>query len=91
MNNEQVNKIIDQSINLIEEEINLLITKQKTEPLNKLDSDKVIDYLKTLVLVSRDSRIATKEKEVDIKTMTTEEIDAAILEAANKIKDKNGT
>lgn len=88
MNNEQINKIINSSIDLIEKEVQLLCDKE--EPLSKPDSDKVIEYLKALVLVQKDARLATKEKSMDVQSMTSEELDNLTLEAAEEIKRKRG-
>ena len=85
---DQIDNIISQSINIIEKEIKSIKKKQISNPLDKMDSDKVTDYLKTLVLVQRDRRLGAKENIIEVKGLTNDELEAAIAEEEKKLKRK---
>lgn len=88
---EQIDNIITASINIIELEIHSIQTKQTTKPLSKDDTDRVIDFLKTLVIVQKDKRLSIKENQLDIKSMDMSELDLAIEKETERLKSIDKT
>lgn len=81
-----IDELLYLGINIIKDEI---LSIQLAKPLSKSDSDKLTEYLKTLITIRKDWRLAEKEQSVDAKSMTDEELEAALLAEAEKIKGKN--
>lgn len=75
--NEDIDQLLADGISIIEAEVNAIKAKQ---PLAKPDSDKLIEYIKVLVLVRRDWRVAEGEHSAKLKKLydTDEKLDAAI-------------
>lgn len=84
---DDIDQILNLGISIIQKEVQCLNDK---EELNKLDLDKLTEYLKVLVTVKRDWRISEKETQTDTKSLSNEELEKAILEEAQRIKDKHG-
>lgn len=78
MNTDKLETMINSIIDKIEVDIEDQTLDQKT-------SERLIEYLKALVLVSRDNRVASKEKVMDTSSII--DLDAAI---AKEIKDLQG-
>lgn len=81
-----VDQILHTAIDKVSKEV--LTLSEKKEVLTKLESDKLIEYIKALVIVRKDWRLSEKEEQVDVKTLSKEELEAAILAEAEKIKNK---
>jgi tripartite-type tricarboxylate transporter receptor subunit TctC len=82
---DDIDAIISNGISIIEREVSAMESKAN---LTKPDIDKLLECLKTLVVVRKDWRQAEKEQSIDTKSLTPEELDAAILAEADKIKAK---
>lgn len=80
---DDIDSIITTGITIIEKQINLLAAKPD---LLVDDISNLTEYLKTLVVIRKDWRLAQKEQTLDVKSMTDEEINAAILAEAEKLK-----
>lgn len=85
---EEIDNLLNKGISIIAEEMKNIQTNQKTEALNKFDSDKVTEFLKTLVTIRKDWRIAEKEQAEDTKELSQEELENKIVEEAQKILNK---
>ncbi len=84
-----IDKLLREGISIIELEISQLKIQQDSDDgLTKQDIDKLLECMKTMVVVRRDWRIDEKEKIIDTKTLSNEELEAAILAEAEKIKSK---
>lgn len=85
---EQIDSIIMASINIIETEVNKLRDKQEDDELSKQDTDKVVDFLKTLVLIQKDKRQGAKEEDLEVKGLNSNELDLALEKAIQEEIDK---
>lgn len=82
---DDIDDLLKEGIAIFQSEIKAIKDKQ---PLGKSDADKLIEYLKTLVIIRKDWRLAEKENSLDTKSMAGDELDEAILQEAEKIKLK---
>lgn len=85
MIHDDIDDLLKECISIIKDEIHSIAD---VKPLKKADADKLIEYAKTLVVIRRDWRQAEKENTTETKSLTNEELDAAILAEAEKIKRK---
>lgn len=86
---DQIQTIITQSINIIEQEVSNINAKQEEGSLTKEDTDKVIDFLKTLIIVQKEKRQIAKDEITDLKELSRDELEQAIAQEAAKEKLKN--
>jgi hypothetical protein len=87
LQDEQIEAIITRSINIIDAEVAKVGDKQDTDSLSKEDTDKVIDFLKTLIIVQKEKRQIAKDEILDLKELSKDELDQAIAKEAEKLKN----
>lgn len=85
---DQIELMISKSISIIEIEINKISEKQDTNIIDKMDCDKIIEFLKTLILVQKDKRSSVKESIIEGNSFNTNELDLAIKAEIEKLKNK---
>jgi len=56
--------------------------------LDKMEFDKLVDAIKTLIIIEKDRR---SEKEQEVEHKTDAELEEAILQEAKKIEEKRAT
>lgn len=78
----EINNIIQRCIAIIDKEIELIEVKQE-EGLDRLDCEKLVDYVKTLIVIEKERR---SEKEEAVEFKSDKELEEAILQEAEKIK-----
>ena len=83
---DEVDQILHIAIEKIAKEVDSL--SEKEESLTGPESNKLIEYIKALVIVRKDWRLSEKEQQVDVKSLTNEELEAAVLAEAEKIKGR---
>ena len=83
---DKIEEMITESINILDRELKIISEKQGVQPLDRGDIARIVEFLKTMVLVQKDKRLEIKEKVVETKSMTDDELNAAILAEAEKIK-----
>ena len=83
---EEIDLIIADSIKIIELEVYKIKCKQQTEDnLGREDTDRIIDFLKTLVIVQKDKRLGSRYEDKDIGDLSPSEIEAAIQREVEKL------
>ena len=82
-----IDTILRLGISIIQDQVNKL-QNLSDDVLAAPEANKLINYLSCLVSIRKDWRLADKEAQVDTKTLTNEELEAAILLEAEKIKNK---
>ncbi len=84
---DNIDNLLHASISIIEKEVLGIQARQlDTENnLGKSDADKLIEYVKTLVIVRKDWRLAEKEVSTDTSSLSPDDLENAILAEADKI------
>lgn len=82
---ERIDQIIVDAIGIIELEVIKIKNSQTTKPLDAKETDKVIEFVKALVIVRKDWRQEVKDEVVNTKNMTDEELEKELLKEAAKI------
>ena len=83
---EDIDQLLQDGVEIFKKELNTL--SEQTDPLTKEETNKLVELVKTLVIIRKDWRLAEKEVIVDVKKMSTDEINAIILHEAEKLKNE---
>jgi hypothetical protein len=86
MLHDRIDKQLEVGIGIIEAEIDALCQKQAANGLDRQDTDKLTEYLKVLVVIRKDWRLA--EKEVKIDNTKIENLDEAIAQEIKELQSK---
>lgn len=90
LQDEQLESIIAKSIAIIHNEVEKIEARQEDEVMSKNDSDKIIDFLKTLIIVQKEKRLLAKEEEIDVDNLGKDEMDKLIDRELERMKGMSG-
>ena len=82
-----VDRLLELGIGMIEKEL-ISLQREQISGLGKNETDRLLECMRTLIVIRKDWRLAEKENVLDTKGMGDDEIEAAILEEAEKIKER---
>ena len=81
-----IDDLLNVGISIIKKEIDNIATRQALQQnLTKTDFDSINEYMRTLIAVRKDYRIAEKEFQLDTKKLSNEELEKMLLDEAAKI------